>query len=163
MTKDRRIDKDHYYVTIAADLCERSTCLRRRFGALIVKNDEIIATGYNGAPRKTKSSLDHGWCWREKHAIPHGKNYELCRSVHAEQNAIIQAARRDMIGATLYIAGENADRSICDAFPCVVCIRMIINAGIERLVYRTEDGSLKEEFPQKDWKDDDFLVVGKYK
>jgi len=163
MSKDNRLDKDHYYINIAIDLLKRSTCLRRRFGALIVKNDEIIATGYNGAPRKTMSSLDYGWCWREKHNIPHGKNYELCRSVHAEQNAIIQAARKEMLGSTLYIAGENADHTICDAFPCVVCVRMIINAGIERLVYRAEDGTLKEEFPQRDWKDDDFLVVGKYK
>ena len=163
MDENKRLDKDNYYINIAADLYKRSTCLRRRFGALIVKNDEIIATGYNGAPRKTKSSLDHGWCWRESNKIPHGKNYELCRSVHAEQNAIIQAPRRDMIGSTLYIAGENADGTCCDAFPCVVCIRMIINAGIKRLVYRTKDGNLKEELPQQDWKDDDFLVVGKYK
>ena len=163
MTENKRLDKDRYYINIAADLYKRSTCLRRKFGALIVKNDEIIATGYNGAPRKTKSSLDHGWCWRERHNIPHGKNYETCRSVHAEQNAIIQAPRRDMIGSTLYIAGENADGSLCNAFPCVVCIRMIINAGIERLVYRAADGSLKIEYPQKDWKDDNFLVIGKYK
>jgi len=163
MKQDKRLDKDHYYINIATDLYKRSTCLRRKFGALIVKNDEIIATGYNGAPRKTKSSLDHGWCWRDKNKIAHGKNYELCRSVHAEQNAIIQAARRDMLGSTLYIAGENADGTFCDAFPCVVCIRMIINAGIERLVYRSNSGELKEEFPQQDWKDDEFLVVGKYK
>lgn len=163
MNQIKRLPKDQYYINIAADLYQRSTCLRRRFGAVIVKNDEIIATGYNGAPRKTKSSLDHGWCWRKEHNIPHGKNYELCRSVHAEQNAIIQASRRDMLDSTLYIAGENADGSLCDAFPCVVCLRMIINAGIKKLVYRTNSGKLKVEFPQKDWKDDDFLVVGKYK
>ena len=159
----KRINKDQYYINIASDLYQRSTCLRRKFGALIVKNDEIIATGYNGAPRKTLSSLDYGWCWREKHDIPHGKNYELCRSVHAEMNAIIQAPRRDMIGGTMYIVGENADKTNCEAFPCVVCIRLIINAGIERLVYRAKDGSIKEEFPQKNWKDDEFIVVGKYK
>ena len=164
MSKVVRTPKDQYYINIAPDLYQRSTCLRRRFGAVIVKNDEIIATGYNGAPRKTKSSLDHGWCWRKEHNIPHGKNYELCRSVHAEQNAMIQASRRDMIDSTLYIAGENTDDgSLCGAFPCVVCLRMIINAGIERLVYRDADGSLKVEYPQKDWKDDDFLVEGKYK
>ena len=159
----KRIDKDTYYINIASDLYQRSTCLRRKFGALIVKNDEIISTGYNGAPRNTLSSLDYGWCWREKHNIPHGKNYEMCRSVHAEMNAIISAARKDMIGGTIYIAGENVDGTICDAFPCVVCVRMIINAGIERLVYRTKDSTLKEEFPQRDWKDDEFIVVGKYK
>ena len=160
---NKRIEKDQYYVSIASDLYERSTCLRRKFGALIVKNDEIISTGYNGAPRKTVSSLDHGWCWREKHHIPHGKNYEMCRSVHAEMNAIISAARRDMLGGTMYIAGENVDGAYCDAFPCVVCVRLIINAGIERLVYRIKDGSVKEEYPQENWKDDEFLVVGKYK
>jgi len=159
----KRINKDHYYINLASDLCQRSTCLRRKFGALIVNNDEIIATGYNGAPRKTKSSLDHGWCWREQHKIPHGKNYEMCRSVHAEMNAIISAARRDMIRGTIYVAGENADGTCCDAFPCVVCVRLIINAGIERLLYRAKDGTLKEEFPQKEWKDDEFIVVGKYK
>jgi len=159
----KRIPKDQYYIKVAADLYQRSTCLRRKFGAVIVKNDEIIATGYNGAPRKTKSSLDHNWCWRDRHMIPHGKNYELCRSVHAEQNAIIQASRRDMIGSTMYLAGENNDGTLCNAFPCVVCIRMIINAGIELLVYRNEKGVLKKEYPQKDWKDDDFLVIGRYK
>ena len=160
----KRINKDEYYIKIASDLYQRSTCLRRKFGAVIVNNDEIISTGYNGAPRKTVSSLDHGWCWRDRHNIEHGKNYELCRSVHAEMNAIISASRRDMIGGTLYIAGENTnDESYCEAFPCVVCVRLIINAGIERLVYRGKDESLKEEFPQKDWKDDEFIVVGKYK
>lgn len=162
MNKER-MNKDQYYVDIASDLYKRSTCLRRKFGALIVNKDEIISTGYNGAPRKTVSSLDHGWCWREEHNIPHGKNYEMCRSVHAEMNAIISASRRDMIGGTLYVAGENGDGTYCEAFPCVVCVRLIINAGIERLVYRGTDGSLKEEFPQKDWKDDEFIVVGKYK
>ena len=158
-----RLNKDQYYINLASDLYLRSTCLRRKFGALIVKNDEIISTGYNGAPRKTKSSLDHGWCWREEHNIPHGKNYELCRSVHAEMNAIISPARKDMLGGTIYIAGENADGTRCISFPCVVCIRLIINAGLERLVYKAEDNSLKEEFPQKNWKDDEFMVVGKYK
>ncbi len=158
-----RLNKDQYYINIASDLYQRSTCLRRKFGALIVNNDEIISTGYNGAPRKTKSSLDHGWCWRERHNIEHGKNYELCRSVHAEMNAIISVARRNMIGGTIYIAGENADGMFCEAFPCVVCIRLIINAGIEKLVYRAEDGTLKVEYPQENWKDDEFIVVGKYK
>lgn len=157
-----RISKDEYYIKIADDVMVRSTCLRRHFGAIIVNNDEIIATGYNGAPRKTKSSMEHGFCWRKEHNIPPGKNYELCRSVHAEQNAMIQASRRDMLGGTLYLVGENPDSSFTEAFPCVVCLRMIINAGIERLVYRKADGSLGEAFPQKDWKDDDFLVVGKY-
>lgn len=160
--KQTRISKDEYYIKIAENIFERSTCLRRRFGAVIVSNDEIVATGYNGAPRKVKSSLEHKFCWRKSHNIPHGKNYELCRSVHAEQNAMIQAARRDMIGSAMYIVGENADGTYVEAFPCVICLRMIINAGIERLVYRKEDGTLGEAFPQEDWKDDDFIVIGRY-
>jgi len=157
-----RITKDEYYIQIANDLMLRSTCLRRHFGALIVNDDEIIATGYNGAPRNTMSSLEHGFCWRKEHNIQPGKNYELCRSVHAEQNAMIQASRRDMIGGTLYLVGENPDGAPCDAFPCVVCLRMIINAGIVRLVYRKSNGELSVALPQEEWKDDNFLVIGKY-
>ena len=158
-----RISKDEYYIQIAKKILLRSTCLRRQFGAVIVNNDEIVSTGYNGAPRKVKSSIEHGFCWRKTHNILHGKNYELCRSVHAEQNAMIQAARRDMLGGTLYLVGINPDdNSAVDAFPCVICLRMIINAGIERLVYRKADGTLAEAFPQRDWKDDNFIVVGQY-
>lgn len=157
-----RISKDEYYIKIAENIFDRSTCLRRHFGAVIVNKDEIVATGYNGAPRKVKSSLEHGYCWRKEHNVPHGKNYELCRSVHAEQNAMIQASRKDMLGSTLYLVGENPDNSFVDAFPCVICLRMIINAGIEKLVYRKSDGSLAIASPQKEWKDDDFIVVGKY-
>ena len=157
-----RVSKDEYYIKIAENTFDRSTCLRRHFGAVIVNKDEIVATGYNGAPRKVKSSIEHGFCWRKRHNIAHGRNYELCRSVHAEQNAMIQAARREMIGGTLYLVGENHDSSFVDAFPCVICLRMIINSGIERLVYRKGDGSLGEAFPQEEWKDDDFIVVGRY-
>jgi len=159
---DDRISKDEYYIKIATDIMLRSTCLRRHFGAVLVNNDEIIATGYNGAPRKTQSSIEHGFCWRKEHNIQPGKNYELCRSVHAEQNAMIQASRRDMIGGTLYLVGENPDGSFCEAFPCVVCLRMIINAGIERVVYRKTNGEFGIALPQSEWKDDTFLVVGKY-
>ncbi len=159
---EKRTSKDEYYIKIASDIHKRSTCLRRYFGAVIVNNDEIVATGYNGAPRKTKSSIEHGFCWRQAHNVPHGKNYELCRSVHAEQNAIIQASRKDMIGGTMYLVGQNPDGSYAEAFPCVICLRMIINAGIERLVYRSKTGELKEAFPQKEWKDDNFIVIGKY-
>ena len=158
----KRVSKDEYYIKIAENTFDRSTCLRRHFGAVIINNDEIVATGYNGAPRKVKSSIEHGFCWRKQHNIAHGKNYELCRSVHAEQNAMIQAARREMIGGTMYLTGENPDGSLVNAFPCVICLRMIINSGIERLVYRKEDGSLGEAFPQEEWKDDDFIVVGRY-
>ncbi|MCH8285022.1 hypothetical protein IIB79_00665, partial [candidate division KSB1 bacterium] len=106
-----RVSKDEYYLRIAENIFDRSTCLRRHFGAVIVNNDEIVATGYNGAPRKVKSSMEHGFCWRKEHNVPHGKNYELCRSVHAEQNAMIQASRRDMLGSTLYLVGENLDKT----------------------------------------------------
>ena len=157
-----RVSKDEYYLRIAENIFDRSTCLRRHFGAVIVNNDEIVATGYNGAPRKVKSSMEHGFCWRKAHNVPHGKNYELCRSVHAEQNAMIQASRRDMLGSTLYLVGENPDKSLVDAFPCVICLRMIINAGIERIVFRKADGTIEEAQPQEDWKDDDFIVVGRY-
>ena len=103
-----RIDKENYYLDIAETVLERSTCLRRCYGAIIVKNDEIVSTGYNGAPRGRRNCGDLGRCTREVMNIPSGERYELCRSVHAEANAIISAARRDSIGATLYLAGRDA-------------------------------------------------------
>ena len=136
-----RKDKENYYLDIADTVLIRSTCLRSKYGAIIVLNDEIIATGYNGAPRGRKNCLDIGKCLRASMEIPSGERYELCRSVHAEANAIISAARRDMIGATLYLAGrdsktntilgENATYS-----PCTMCRRLIINAGIVKTVCR---------------------------
>ena len=96
----RRISKENYYLDIAETVLERATCLRRVFGAIIVKNDEIISTGYNGAPRGRRNCVDMGFCTREAMRVPRGERYELCRSVHAEANAIISAARRDMMGAT---------------------------------------------------------------
>ena len=103
-----RVDKINYYLDIAEAALERSTCLRRKYGAVIVKNDEIISTGYNGAPRGRKNCMDLGYCVREKLNIPRGERYELCRSVHAEQNAIISASRKDMIDSTLYMVGIDA-------------------------------------------------------
>ena len=131
-----RPEKDQYYLDIAAQVAKRSTCLRRQYGAVIVKNDEIIATGYNGAPRGMRNCCDLGECWREAHDIPHGEQYEKCVSVHAEQNAIISARRQDMIGSTLYLAGwENGERMPSDKVaPCTICARMIRNAGIEEVV-----------------------------
>ena len=102
----QRVDKNNYYLDIAEAVLERSTCIRRAFGAVIVKNDEIISTGYNGAPRGRKNCGDLGYCMREKLNIPRGERYEMCRSVHAEQNAIISAARKDVIGSTLYLVGN---------------------------------------------------------
>ena len=103
----KRIDKENYYLDIAETVLERSTCLRRCYGAIIVKNDEIVSTGYNGAPRGRKNCMDLGYCTREAMNVPSGERYELCRSVHAEMNAIISAARRDTLGATLYLAGRQ--------------------------------------------------------
>ena len=102
-----RINKINYYLDIAEATLQRSTCLRRNFGAIIVKNDEIISTGYNGSPRGRKNCIDLGYCMREKLNIPRGERYELCRSVHGEENAIISAARKDMIGSSLFLVGKT--------------------------------------------------------
>lgn len=135
---DNRTSKQNYYLDIADSVLERSTCLRRKYGAIIVRSDEIISTGYNGAPRGRRNCSDLGVCTRETLHIPAGERYELCRSVHAEANAIISASRRDMIGATLYLVGRDArtDELLHDAMSCSMCKRQIINAGIERVVIR---------------------------
>jgi len=140
MKKDVRRDKNNYYLDIAEATLERSTCIRRMWGAVLVKNDEIISTGYNGAPRGRKNCSDLKYCIREKLNIPRGERYELCRSVHAEQNAIISAQRKDMIGATLYLVGKNyADGEyVSNSRPCAFCKRMIINAGIKDIVIRND-------------------------
>ena len=136
-----RISKENYYLDIAQTVLERATCLRRIYGAIIVKNDEIISTGYNGAPRGRKNCVDLGYCTREALKVPRGERYELCRSVHAEQNAIIAAPRGEMIGATLYLAMCNSKTGalVPDASPCNMCRRMIINAGIERVIIRNTE------------------------
>ena len=103
-----RIDKENYYLDIAETVLKRATCLRRCYGAIIVKNDEIVATGYNGAPRGRRNCTDLGYCTREALQVPSGQRYELCRSVHAEANAIISAARSEILGGTLYLAGRDA-------------------------------------------------------
>jgi len=133
-----RIDKINYYLDIAETTLERSTCLRRKWGAVIVKDDEIISTGYNGAPRGRKNCTDLGKCIREELKIPRGERYELCRSVHAEQNAIISASRKDMIGATLYEVGVDAKtlEYVENAMPCAMCKRFIINSGIKTMIFR---------------------------
>ena len=134
-----RISKTNYYLDIAETVLERATCLRRVYGAIIVKNDEIISTGYNGAPRGRANCVDLGYCSREAMKVPRGERYELCRSVHAEANAIISAARRDMVGGTLYLAGKDAATGeiLSDATSCSMCRRLIINAGLEKVVIRT--------------------------
>lgn len=133
-----RIDKINYYLDIAESTLKRSTCIRRCFGAVIVNNDEIISTGYNGSPRGRKNCSDLGYCMREKLNIPRGERYELCRSVHGEQNAIISASRSNMIGASLYLVGKNynSDEYVKDARPCAMCKRIIINSGIEKIYVR---------------------------
>ncbi len=133
-----RKDKINYYLDIAQTVLERGTCLRRNFGAIIVKNDQIISTGYTGAPRGRKNCIDLAYCMRESLNIPRGERYELCRSVHAEANAIIAASRNDMIGATLYLAGVDArtGQLVPDACSCSMCKRQIINAGIDRVIIR---------------------------
>ena len=138
---EERKDKENYYLDIAETVLIRSTCKRRRYGALIVLNDEIIATGYNGAPRGRKNCLDRGVCIRDEMDVPSGERYELCRSVHAEANAIISAARRDMIGATLYLAGRNVktNKTLANTMPCSMCRRFIINAGIVKTVCRVDE------------------------
>ena len=134
-----RISKENYYLDIAQTVLERATCLRRIYGAIIVKNDEIISTGYNGAPRGRCNCVDMGFCTREAMKVPRGERYELCRSVHAEANAIISAARRDMVGGTLYLVGRNAQTGelLHDATSCAMCRRMVINAGLSKVVIRT--------------------------
>ncbi len=141
---DRR-DKLNYYLDIADAARERSTCLRRTYGAIIVKNDEILATGYNGAPRGRSNCVDLGVCHREELQIPSGERYELCRSVHAEANAIISAARRDMIGATMYLVGRDAKTGeyLTDTTSCSMCRRLIINAGIEKVVARLGENDVR--------------------
>lgn len=133
-----RRDKTNYYLDIAETVLERGTCLRRNYGAIIVKNDEIISTGYTGAPRGRKNCDELGFCKREKLNVPRGTQYELCRSVHAEANAIISASRKDMIGGTLYLIGREVKTKeiIKDSNSCVMCKRLIINAGLEKVIIR---------------------------
>src|SRR5574344_2880702 len=132
----KRIDKINYYLDIAEATSERGTCLRRNFGAIIVNHDEIISTGYVGSPRGRKNCCDLGYCMREKLNIPRGERYELCRSVHAEQNAIISASRKDMIGSTLYLYGLDSatGNAVPEPRPCTLCERMIINDGIKTVI-----------------------------
>ena len=139
-----RRSKINYYLDIAETVLIRGTCLRRNYGAIIVKNDEIISTGYVGAPRGRQNCCDLGYCTREKLNVPRGERYELCRSVHAEANAIISASRNNMIGASLYLVGKECSNGdyVANANPCAMCKRMIINAGIEKVYVRDD----KENF-----------------
>jgi dCMP deaminase len=149
----QRISKHEYYLNIAKEVARRSTCFRRSIGAIIIRDDQIISTGYVGAPRKTKDSFEHGVCLRDKLNIPHGQRYELCRSVHAEQNAIINAARAgvSLLGGDMYIYGSKyKTKEPIDAFPCFICKKMIINAGLKKVICSTADGGM-EIFKVSDW------------
>ena len=130
----KQMSKDRYYLSIAQAVALKSTCQRRHYGAVIVKNDEILATGYNGSPRDCINCTDMGICMRDVANVEKGKGYNLCLSVHAEMNAIISAARRDMIGSTLYIVGIEKDGRYANPSPCLLCHRLIVNAGISRVV-----------------------------
>ena len=156
-----RRDKINYYLDLAETVSKRSTCLRRRYGAVIVKNDEVISTGYVGAPRGRKNCTDTGECIRQKMNIPRGERYELCRSVHAEMNAIISASRDKMIGSTMYLAGVDAQTGeyIANSNSCSMCKRVMINAGIERVYIR--DG--RDEYRMievQEWIDNDESLKG---
>ncbi len=147
-----RVDKVNYYLDIAETITERGTCIRNNYGSVIVKNDEIISTGYSGAPRGRKNCLDLGYCTRANKTNLSGAGYEHCRSVHSEQNAIISANRRDMIGSTLYLVGINKRNGeyVKDNYPCTLCKRMIINSGIEKIVMRDSKKTYRVE-QVKDW------------
>lgn len=152
----KRIDKTNYYLDIAEVVSERGTCIRRNFGAIIVKNDEIIATGYTGAPRGRKNCSDLGICKREELKIPRGTHYELCRSVHAEANCIISAPRKDMIESNLYLVGreKKTGKLVEKANSCSMCKRLIINAGIEKVFVRDTKNKFRK-INIEDWIEND--------
>lgn len=153
---DKRPSKDSYYLNIAREVSRRSTCYRNAFGAIIIRDDQIIAAGYVGAPRSTKDCFEHGFCLRDKLHIPHGQRYELCRSVHAEMNAIINAARAgvSLLNGDMYLYGERKPSGEkVDAIPCFICKKMVINAGLKRVICSTNDNNIKI-FPVADWIND---------
>lgn len=158
-----RTDKENYYLDIAETVLERGTCLRRNFGAIIVQNDEIVSTGYSGAPRGRKNCIDTGVCVRESLGIPRGERYELCRSVHAEANAIISASRSDMIGSTLYLVGRDMKTGeyVQNASPCSMCKRLIINAGIGKVIVRSDKQNYSV-ISVEEWIQNDESLVGKF-
>ncbi|MEY8336517.1 deaminase [Lachnospiraceae bacterium 62-35] len=156
-----RRDKTNYYLDLADVVSKRGTCLRRRYGAVIVKNDEVISTGYVGAPRGRKNCTDLNVCIRKQMNIPRGERYELCRSVHAEANAIISAEREKMIGSTLYLSGREVDTGmyIKNSCSCSMCKRMIINAGIEKVIIRDTEDEYREILVQE-WVEQDESLEG---
>ena len=160
--KQHRPDWTEYFLDIAKAVGRRATCLRRRYGAIIVKDKIIISTGYNGAPRGEANCIDTGNCERERLHVPKGQNYELCVAVHAEQNAIINASRSEMLGATLYLVGlENRTGGYVEAAaPCSLCKRMIINAGIERVIVRDTRDTYRTFEVDEEWVAHDDSIEG---
>ena len=158
-----RRDKTNYYLDIAQTVASRGTCLRRNYGAIIVNHDQIISTGYTGAPRGRENCCDLGFCLREKMNIPRGERYEMCRSVHAEANAIISAARDLMIGATMYVVGLYAQTGelVSDSNSCQMCKRMIINAGIGEIVFRRSENEY-EKISVSEWIENDASLNEKF-
>lgn len=157
----KRIDKIFYYLKLAETVLERGTCLRRKFGAVIVKNDEVISTGYVGAPRGRQNCCDLGYCLREKENVPRGERYELCRSVHAEANAIISAPRREMIDSDLYLACHDAKTNELDpnVEPCSMCKRLILNAGIKNVYIKMSETTYRKISTHSWVTDDDSLKI----
>ena len=157
----KRLDKINYYLDLAQTAAGRSTCLRRAFGAAIVKNDVIVSTGYNGAPRGRKNCSDLGECLRQKLGIPPGERYELCRSVHAEANAIISASREEMIGSTLYLACCDPEtwEVLPNTSPCSMCRRLIINAGIKTVYVRDTKSDYRMFDVEKEWVETDSSLT----
>lgn len=156
-----RRDKINYYLDLAEVVAQRSTCLRRRYGAVIVQNDEVISTGYVGAPRGRKNCTDMNFCIRSKMNVPRGERYELCRSVHAEANAIISSSRNKMLGSTLYLVGIECDTGeyVENANSCSMCKRMIINAGIAHVIIRDTKDDYRIIHVQK-WIEEDESLTG---
>ncbi len=155
-----RIDKTNYYLDIAGTVLERSTCMRRHYGAIIVQDDEIVSSGYNGAPRGRRNCGDLGYCAREALNIPSGERYELCRSVHAEANAIISAARREVLGATLYMVCRDPETGalIPNSTSCSMCRRLIINAGISQVIIRDTPTDYRVVDVEREWIDRDDSI-----
>ncbi len=158
-----RVSKTNYYLDIAQTVSERSTCLRKRYGAIIVKNDSIISTGYNGAPRGRVNCTDLAHCFRESLNIPRGERYELCRALHAEANAIISAARENMLGADLYMVctDPKSGAIVSGICSCMMCKRMVINAGISRVIVRETDSDFTV-YDVPDWIDNDDSLSGQF-
>lgn len=158
-----RIDKTNYYLDIAEAVLKRGSCIRRNFGAVIVNNDQIISSGYTGAPRGRQNCIDINFCIRQRFNIPRGERYELCRSVHAEANAIIHASREKMIGSTLYLVGKEMDNFsyVKNSSSCSMCKRLIINSGIKEVVIRDDPGKFRC-IEVRDWVEDDESLKNSY-